>query len=361
MMNLNASAGNIANLGRIGTVVSPDLNASGGAQNPKTLDGVISKLAESLTQGGHFDENSPLGKMVAEHLPKTPFGNAMATPDSIKTAVGDLLKDKLGENFGAASNLGASGSVKGGGDPEGGSGDLMSQAVNGLSKASMDGALKSDGDGSTFSDADKPMLQEVADYMDKHSSTYGTPDSGSWSKELKEDNYLDKDETAKFRGALDEVSQKIGQGDSGTGEQTSLQNPLGASTGGGDSSLNTLGGDDGSGAVDGGSQPNQFAQQSTGSSALDIFKQGLQMGLGISGGGGGGASNGMSTGGGGENGGNGFSSGGNGGNGGGSNGLSSQLSSLLPQLQHFDRQNAASQAAENIVALFKQASPEALS
>jgi len=356
MMNLNASAGNIANLGRIGTVDTSSLNASGGSQNPKTLDGVISKLTDSLTQGGHFDANSPLGKMVAEHLPKSPFGTAMATPDAIKSAVGDLLKDKLGENFGAASNLGGSGTVKGGGDPEGGSSDLMSQAVNGLSKASMDGALKPDGDGSTFSDADKPMLQEVADYMDKHSSTYGTPDSGSWSKELKEDNYLDKDETAKFRGALDEVSQKIGQGDSSNSDQSNLQNSLnGASLGGGGGNLNALGGsgggDDSSDAIDGsgnsGSAPqNELAQQSTGSSALDIFKQGLQMGLGISGGGG----NGVSTGGGGSE------SGGN-----GSGGLSSQLSQLLPQLQHFDRQNAASQAAENIVALFKQASPEALS
>lgn len=358
MMNLNASAGNIANLGRIGTVDTSSLNASGGSQNPKTLDGVISKLTESLTQGGHFDANSPLGKMVAEHLPKSPFGTAMATPDAIKSAVGDLLKDKLGENFGAASNLGGSGSVKGGGDPEGGSSDLMSQAVNGLSKASMDGALKSDGDGSTFSDADKPMLQEVADYMDKHSSTYGTPDSGSWSNELKEktdgkqDNYLDKDETAKFRGALDEVSQKIGQGDSGNSDQANLQNSLsGGSLGGGNNNLNALGGGGGPSAIDGGGgggnlgggAQNDISQQSTGSSALDIFKQGLQMGLGISGGGGG---NGMSSSGGGESGG---------------NGLSSELSNLLPQLQHFDRQNAASQAAENIVALFKQASPEALS
>ncbi|KAF1006974.1 MAG: Harpin HrpZ [Pseudomonas fluorescens] len=215
----------------------------------------------------------------------------------------DLIKDKLGNNFGASASAGM-----------GGGKDLMSQVMQGLSKAALNDALTPEGDGSTFSDADKPLLRKVADFMDQNKATFGTPDSGSWRKELNEDNYLNKDETSKFRAALEQISQQMDGSDSVSGSAApqstagglgSLQNDPLNDTSDDDSSddngpitqggLGTpqagpddSGSDDSADSADasGANSPQQLLQQleqllGANKDQGDSFKQGLQLGLGI--------------------------------------------------------------------------------
>ncbi|MGY2289750.1 hypothetical protein ACW9H6_07850 [Pseudomonas sp. SDO528_S397] len=198
----------------IGTVIPRDASFGdmSGSNTPPALKDVVDKLTSSLMSGGHLNADSPLGKMVEQQLKKeNPLAALMGgqNADAIKSAVTNLIKDKLGNNFGAAASAGIGGG-------QGGQ-DLMSQVMQGLSKASLNDALTPKGDGSTFSKADKPVLQQVADFMDQNKATFGAPDSGSWSKELDEDNYLNKDETAKFRAALDQISQQMGSGSDAAG------------------------------------------------------------------------------------------------------------------------------------------------
>jgi hypothetical protein len=127
------------------------------------------------------------------------------SPDMIKAALGALIKDKLGENVGAAADFGLGGGA-GSGQP-----DLMSQVLNGLGKASLDDLLSKQGDGTKFSSDDMPLLDKIAQFMDQNPSKFPAPDSGSWKNELKEDNYLDSKETGAFRAALDMLGGQLEQ------------------------------------------------------------------------------------------------------------------------------------------------------
>ncbi len=186
--------------------------------------------------------------------------------DAVKKALGEVIQDKLGGNVGAAAD--ASMAVGQGGL------DLLSQVMHGLSKAILNHALTDQGDGSTFASADKPILQQIADYMDKNKAEFGAPNAGSWSKELDEDNYLDKGETAKFKAALEQVSQLFGAGGDTGGASAHQANAGGlgslqpASTGG--DANNALG-----------DVKEQLANLLEAKSPVDIFKQGLEMGLGL--------------------------------------------------------------------------------
>lgn len=211
MLSLNASINPLQNA-HIGTALST--GAIGGQQgSQQSLKDVINQLADALTKDGHLDQDSPLGKMVGDQMKKMNPLAALGggSPDMVKAALGEVIKDKLGDNFGAAADFGLSGgSGSGSGQP-----DLMSQVLNGLGKASLDDLLSKQGDGTKFSSDDMPMLDKVAQFMDQNPSAFPAPDSGSWKNELKEDNYLDKSETGAFRAALDMLGGQLEQQQNG--------------------------------------------------------------------------------------------------------------------------------------------------
>ncbi|MFJ3485264.1 type III secretion protein HrpZ [Pseudomonas sp. NPDC090202] len=208
---------------RIGTVMPTD--PTGGTQGSQSLKDVIDKLASALTKDGHLDKDTPLGQMVSKQMEKmNPLASlGGGSPEMIKAALGELIKDKLGDNFGAAAEFGLGG---GAGKP-----DLMSQVLNGLGKASLDDLLSKQGDGTKFSASDMPLLDKIAEFMDQNPSKFPAPDSGSWKNELKEDNYLDSKETGAFRAALDLLGEQLGQNQNGIQDGGGLGNGLGGGLG----------------------------------------------------------------------------------------------------------------------------------
>jgi hypothetical protein len=232
MLSLNANTNPLQNL-HIGTVVSqPTL---GGDKTPQSLKDVIDQLAQALTKGGHLDKESPLGQMVGKQMEKNnPLASLIGgNPDMIKAALGDLIKDKLGENFGAAADAGQAGA---------GAPDLMSQTLNGLAKASLNDLLTKTDQGTTFSKGDMPLLEKIAEFMDQRTAQdpqkFPAPDSGSWKNELtaEGDNFLDGKETAAFRSALDSLGSQLGQeqnglSDAGSGSPLSNLSPTDPSGG----------------------------------------------------------------------------------------------------------------------------------
>ena len=223
MLSLNANSNPLQNL-HIGTVVSHPTLA--GDKTPQSLKAVIDQLAQALTKGGHLDKDSPLGQMVGKQMEKSNPLAALTggSPDMIKAALGDVIKDKLGDNFGAAADAGQASA---------GAPDLMSQTLNGLAKASLDDLLTKQDSGTTFSKGDMPLLEKIAEFMDQRSAQdpakFPPPDSGSWKNELKEDNFLDGKETAAFRSALDSLGGQLGQQQNGVGDAgggSALNNPV---------------------------------------------------------------------------------------------------------------------------------------
>ncbi len=225
MLSLNANTNPLQSL-HIGTVVSQP--ALGGDKTPQSLKDVIDQLAQALTKGGHLDKESPLGQMVGKQMEKNnPLASLIGgNPDMIKAALGDLIKDKLGDNFGAAADAGQAGA---------GAPDLMSQTLNGLAKASLDDLLTKTDNGTTFSKEDMPLLDKIAEFMDQRTAQdpvkFPAPDSGSWKNELtaEGDDFLDGKETADFRSALDSLGGQLGQQQNGlsdAGGGSPLGNPV---------------------------------------------------------------------------------------------------------------------------------------
>ncbi|WP_456291746.1 type III secretion system effector HrpZ [Pseudomonas sp. AK106] len=232
MLSLNANTNPLQNL-HIGTVASQP--TSGGDKTPQSLKDVIDQLAQALTKDGHLDKESPLGQMVGKQMEKNnPLASLIGgNPDMIKAALGDLIKDKLGDNFGAAADAGQAGA---------GAPDLMSKTLNGLAKASLDDLLTKTDKGTTFSKGDMPLLEKIAEFMDQRTAQdpvkFPAPDSGSWKIELtaEGDNFLDGKETADFRSALDSLGgqldqQQNGLSDAGGGSQLSSLSPADPSGG----------------------------------------------------------------------------------------------------------------------------------
>ncbi|MBD8599801.1 harpin HrpZ family protein [Pseudomonas sp. W2Oct36] len=232
MLSLNANTNPLQNL-HIGTVASQP--TSGGDKTPQSLKDVIDQLAQALTKDGHLDKESPLGQMVGKQMEKNnPLASLIGgNPDMIKAALGDLIKDKLGDNFGAAADAGQAGA---------GAPDLMSKTLNGLAKASLDDLLTKTDKGTTFSKGDMPLLEKIAEFMDQRTAQdpvkFPAPDSGSWKNELtaEGDNFLDGKETADFRSALDSLGgqldqQQNGLSDAGGGSQLSSLSPADPSGG----------------------------------------------------------------------------------------------------------------------------------
>jgi hypothetical protein len=231
----------------------------GGTEQSSPLNEAIAKLAEQLTLNGKLDESSPLGKMVAEHMP---FKGLLGTGEGqVEKGLQNLIKDKLGENFGSGQSqskpqgAGGSGSAAGTGGSAGVSGgsgggeeDLMTQLLKALVKSMLGNMLKPDGKGSTFSDKDQAMLSKIGEFMDKNPGQFGKPDSGSWKSELakggnEQDNFLDETETGKVQSALDMLSSQLDGQASGTSGNTQ-QGGLGG--------LGGLGGASGGGTQGGG-------------------------------------------------------------------------------------------------------------
>lgn len=206
----NASIGAVVSTGGIGGI-----GGIGSQEGPQSLKDVIAEIASALTKDGHLDQDSPLGKMVGKQMEKMiPLAFlGGGTPDMIKAALGKVIKDKLGDNFGAAAEFGLGGG-SGNGKP-----DLMNQVLNGLGKASLDDLLLKQGDGSKFSSSDMPLLDQVAQFMDQNPSRFPAPDSGSWKNELKEDKFLNHKETGAFRAALDMLGNQLGQQQNGSGAE----------------------------------------------------------------------------------------------------------------------------------------------
>ncbi|UZE25639.1 harpin HrpZ family protein [Pseudomonas sp. B21-056] len=181
------------------------------SKSSKALQDVISQLVKALTKDGQLDESSPLGKMLAKMMAAN--GNHRRDPESVAKALDNFIHKKLGDNFGASADLatGSGNGANGGGLGGAGQPDLMTQVLNGFGKALLDDLLTKQNNGATFSRDDMPILKKIAQFMDDNKAQFPSPDSGSWTKELKEDNFLDDDETAKFRAALDLISQQFGK------------------------------------------------------------------------------------------------------------------------------------------------------
>jgi len=168
----------------------------------KALQDVIAQLAQDLTQNGQLDQSSPLGKMLAKVMEA--MGTTGGGLEDIKAALDKLIHEKLGDNFGASADTFGAGNSSGAGQS-----DLMTQVLNGLAKSALDELLSQQGNGTSFSKDDMPMLEKIAQFMDDNPAAFPAPDSGSWTKELTEDNFLDANETAQFRSALDVIGQQL--------------------------------------------------------------------------------------------------------------------------------------------------------
>lgn len=249
-------------LGVVNPGVSPD-KSTGSSKPSPSLSGVVSDLANSVMLGDKLDARTPLGKMVREKLSEDKGMGLMSgrnPQETVKNALMDIVKDKMGSNFIAGA---------GGRDSK----ELMNEVMGGLGQSALNNALKPKGDGSTFDSADKPLLQQVADYMDKNKAEFGAPHkTGSWSKELDEDNYLNKGETAKFKQALEQVSQQLGAGSSRT-DYPGAEKMMGGAQGGLGSSPSSSSGEM--------TELERLRQMLNSGDGMNVFKEGLQMGLGI--------------------------------------------------------------------------------
>lgn len=196
-----------------GSLFSLSLGTSpvGGTQSSSpALQKVIDQLASALTQNGQLDQSSPLGNMLS----KVMQGSGI---EAVKTALEKLIRDKLGDNFVAASDKSGSDNGAAANAGNAGQSDLLTQVLNGLAKAMLEDLLSKQGDSSSFSSKDQPILQQVAQFMDANKGVFSTPDSGSWANEFKEDNYLNADETSQVRAALGLIAQQLGKQQVDTG------------------------------------------------------------------------------------------------------------------------------------------------
>jgi hypothetical protein len=213
-----------------------------------------------IGQTAHFTENSKQDlQPVADFMDKNPklFGKPDSGSWSNELKEDNFLDKKETEAFEKGMSLfksahaddgkndlgggayGGAGSMRGAGSQQGLGNDLLSQfpmlenllkdlqgllgqdqshlsPAKGIAASSrLDGAITpKDGDqtgdkGGYFTDESATELKPVAYYMDAHPEKFGKPDSGSWAQELKEDNYLDKDEFNKFQKGIADVKDGI--------------------------------------------------------------------------------------------------------------------------------------------------------
>lgn len=197
-------AGNLSNF---------SIGSQSNSERPQTMDQVVDKLA-SLLKGSDLS-SSPLGQMVKDKLDDS--GGLLGImkkggmENAVKDALKDIISEKLGDNFGAAQSFGLGNGAGGAGGAGGQQPDLLERVLSGLAKSSLDDLLSKQGEGTKFSDTDKSMLNEIAKFMDDPKNGLPSPDSGSWANELfnEGDNYLNEEETAAFRAALDSIGGQL--------------------------------------------------------------------------------------------------------------------------------------------------------
>ncbi|TDO96328.1 hypothetical protein [Marinomonas balearica] len=124
------------------------------------------------------------------------------------------------------------------------------QSINSISQSMTDSIVElmtdmlvkalfeKEGDGATFgqgtkkSDDNSNFLEQIAKFMDQNSSSYSGPhdatgDVRNWQDELKEDNYLDKNELSDFKSGLkDALMQLMSGGSMGNSTGASTSSPL---------------------------------------------------------------------------------------------------------------------------------------
>lgn len=232
-----------------GNLSSFAIGSQSNSERPQTMDQVVDKLA-SLLKGSDLS-SSPLGQMVKDKLEDA--GGLLGImkkggmENAVKDALKDIISEKLGDNFGAAQSFGMGKGAGGAGGAGGQQPDLLERVLSGLAKSSLDDLLNKQGEGTTFSNKDMPMLNEIAKFMDDPKNGFPSPDSGSWANELKEDNYLNEEETAAFRAALDSIGGQLDA--KAAGQAPGAPNGLGLAGNTGQGMLGGEGGLGGSGST----------------------------------------------------------------------------------------------------------------
>ena len=229
-------------------------NAAGGSQRPQSMDAALDTLVKSMTDSkGQVNSENPLVKLLTQLLEKlssqsqaaggqgsTQPSSGMSDQKPASSSVKDmspddllkLLSQLLGGSSGSAGSAGAGNGFGGGNGGVGGGngsggGDALSSLLGGLAEQKLGSLLEPQGDsgGMTFNEDDKALLQEVANFMDQHSSDeFQKPDDAdgntkSWSDELNEigsngepDNFLDGAEASKFKEAIAMIGQAASSG-----------------------------------------------------------------------------------------------------------------------------------------------------
>lgn len=129
-------------------------------------------------------------------------------------------------NTGGADSSGGNGGASGTGNTGGADGASATSGATGPGATSGSGqgeepslkdALVQTGKGDAYINPSKQKeAEEVAKFMDQHPEDFGKPKSkDSWLSELKEDNYLNKDENSKFSKAADMMQDARGAGAAG--------------------------------------------------------------------------------------------------------------------------------------------------
>lgn len=229
-------------------------NATGGSQRPQSTDAALDTLVKSMTDDkGQVNSENPLVKLLTQLMEKLGSQNQAAggqgssgmseqkpaagsvkdmSPDDLLKLLSQLLGGSTGGagSAGAGNGFGGGNGGMGGGGAAGGAGggsDALSSLLGGLAEQKLGSLLepaKGDSGGATFNPDDKALLQEVANFMDQHSDKFEKPHDASgnvksWSDELNEkgkdgkaDNFLNSDETSKFKDAIAMIGQAAGSG-----------------------------------------------------------------------------------------------------------------------------------------------------
>lgn len=220
-------------------------NASGGAQRPQSMEDALNTLVKSMTDSkGQVNSENPVVKLLTELLEKLSAqsqaaggqGSAQPSSGSIKDMKPDdllklltqLLAGSMGGGTGSAGGAGNGfGGGNGGVGGGGGGGDALSSLLGGLAEQKLGSLLQPSTDGSggaTFAPENKDLMKDVAQFMDQHPETFGTPDNAdgktkSWSDEINEtsadgkpDTFLNGAEASKFQDAIAMLGQAAGSG-----------------------------------------------------------------------------------------------------------------------------------------------------
>lgn len=127
--------------------------------------------------------------------------------------------------------------------------EASNPAAGKIASLLQDTLFEKNGDGANIRNQDSPLLGMVADYMDKKPDTFGKPHDatgnvGGWKDEVKEDGYLNNQETESFTKGLEGfINEMLGEGaDSkqGVGNNSGGGQSSGATTSGSSAELKDM-------------------------------------------------------------------------------------------------------------------------